>query len=119
MQKNCTRHGKEPQCKRTNVPHWGRACKSGTTFTAAASRVSLRSPLGEGRTTYPSKTCVPSDPVPITALGAGKGIRVSDANLGPAPTAGLGAMMWIMLLEDSTGGYRSIVYKGLVRFPQT
>ena len=57
--------------------------------------------------------------LPITALGAGKGIRVSDANLGPAPTAGVGVMMWIMLLEDSTGGYRSIVYKGLVRFPQT
>jgi hypothetical protein len=51
----------------------------------------------------------------VTALSATHAVRVPHANLGGgdlSQTTGIAVMLWILLLEDATGSYRSILYKG-------
>ena len=84
----------------------------------------------------PSSKLVPTPPPPpappappiiilqtITALSDSRPIRVPHENLLMPPSAtdgdsagpvleSVSVMMWLLLLEDSTGAYRSIIYKG-------
>ena len=59
----------------------------------------------------------------ITALSNSRPLRIPHANLAmPSPLGGssngeggieaISIMLWVMLLEDATGAYRSLIYKG-------